>query len=72
MMSEKNIYFTKKEIEFIEQLIDKHIEMYESDAKGDDDIKADLINAECIHYKILKHNSRIDKFNRKWYSKGLF
>lgn len=71
-MSEKNIYFTKKEIEFIEQLIDNHIEMYESAAERDDVIKADLIKAESIHYKILKHNSRRDKFNRKWYSKGKF
>jgi len=68
----KNIYFTKKEIDFIEKLIDNHIEMYESADELDDGIKADLIDAECIHYKILKHNSRIDKFNRKWYSKGLF
>jgi len=68
----KNIYFTKKEIDFIEKLIDNHIEMYESADELDDGIKADLIKAEWIHYKILKHNSRSDKFNRKWYSKGLF
>ena len=51
----RDIKFTKQELALIEQLIEDHIEMLEDDAEANDDIKADLVEAESIHYKILKH-----------------
>lgn len=49
----QNIKFEKEEVALIEQLLEMHIDMLGYDAT-DEDIMADLKEAEQLHYKILK------------------